>query len=113
MCYFLEKKDRQAALDAFKQYKAWAENQTGKHIMTLCTDRGGEYVNRKFMEFMVSNGIAHEKTMWHTPQSNGLAERMNCTLARRQDPFSMAQTYCINYGVKHGTRQDIYLRKDW
>src|SRR5277367_4689741 len=83
MCYFLEKKDGQAALDAFKQYKAWAENQTGKRIKTLRTDSGGEYVNGEFTEFMVGNGIAHKKTTRHTPESNGLAERMNRTLAEK------------------------------
>src|SRR5271169_2402553 len=83
MCYFLKMKDGQAALDAFKQYKAWAENQTGRCIKTLRTDGGGEYINGKFMEFMVSNGIAHKKTTQDTPQSNDLAERMNCTLAEK------------------------------
>lgn len=48
MCYFLQMTEGQVALDAFKQYKAWAENQTGRHINTLCTDGGGEYVNIGF-----------------------------------------------------------------
>ena len=34
-CYFLSMKDGQAALDAFVEYKAWAENQTGQSIKTL------------------------------------------------------------------------------
>src|ERR1035438_8165794 len=32
MGYFLEKKDGQVSLDAFKKYKAWAENKTQKCI---------------------------------------------------------------------------------
>ena len=83
MCYFLKTKDGQASLDAFEQYKAWAENQTGRHIKTLCTDGGGEYVNGEFQEFLAKHGITHEKTTRHTPQSNGLAERMNRTLAEK------------------------------
>ena len=74
MCYFLKMKDRQVALDAFEQYKAWAENQMGKYIKTLYTDSGGEYVNGEFQEFLNKIGISHEKTMQHAPQSNGLAE---------------------------------------
>ena len=83
MCYFLKTKDGQAALDVFEQYKVWAENLTGMCIKTLCTDTGGEYVNGEFLEFLAKNGIAHEKTTQHTPQSNGLAERMNHTLAEK------------------------------
>ena len=62
MCYFLEKKDGQATLAAFEKYKAWAENQTGRHIKTLHTDGGGKYVNDEFQEFLIKNGICHEKT---------------------------------------------------
>ena len=74
MCYFLQMKDGQPAMDAFKQYMAWAENQMGRHIKTLYTDGGGEYVNGEFLEFLSKNGISHKKTTQHTPQSNGLAE---------------------------------------
>src|ERR1035438_9615462 len=76
MCYFLERKDGQASLDAFKKYKAWAENQTGRHIKTLCTNGGGEYVKEEFQEFLTDNGISHEKTTRYTLQSNRLAEHM-------------------------------------
>ena len=62
MCYFLEKKDGQAALHAFKQYKTWAENQTGRHIETLHTNGGGKYANDEFQEFLIKNGISHKKT---------------------------------------------------
>ena len=83
MCYFLEKKDGQATLDAFEKYKAWAENQTGRHIKTLHTDSGGKYVNSEFQEFLIKNGISHEKTMRYSLQSNGLAKHMNRTLAEK------------------------------
>src|ERR1035438_7797740 len=83
MCYFLEKKDEQASLDAFKKYKAWVENQKGRCIKTLHTDGGGEYVNEEFRQFLTDNSISHEKTMRHTPQSNGLAKCMNRTLAEK------------------------------
>ena len=61
MCYFLKTKDGKAALDAFEEYKAWAENQMGKCIKTLQTDGGGEYVNGEFLDYMKMKGIAHEK----------------------------------------------------
>src|ERR1035438_2039342 len=68
MCYFLEKKDGQASLDAFKKYKAWAENQTGRCIKTLHTNGGGEYVNDELQGFLTNNSISHKKTTRHTPQ---------------------------------------------
>ena len=77
MCYFLEKNDGQATLDAFEKYKAWAENQTGRCIKTLHTDSSGKCVNSEFQEFLIKNGISYEKTTRHTLQSNGLAEHMN------------------------------------
>ena len=38
--YLLRSKDE--ALDAFKVFKAEVENQCGKHIKTVRSDRGGE-----------------------------------------------------------------------
>jgi hypothetical protein len=61
MCYFLKTKDGQAALDLFKQYKAWAKNQTGIHIQTICTNSDNEYINGEFLKFLSKNGISHEK----------------------------------------------------
>nr|GEZ39199.1 retrotransposon protein, putative, Ty1-copia subclass [Tanacetum cinerariifolium] len=76
--YLLRSKDE--AFDSFKIYKAEVENQLGKKIKILRSNRGGEYFMREFDTFCEENGIKHERTSPYTPQQNGLAERKNRTL---------------------------------
>ena len=45
MMFFLKHKDEQ--FDAFKTYKAWAERQTGRKLITICTNRGGEFLSKE------------------------------------------------------------------
>ncbi len=56
------------------------ENQSGKTLKAIRSDRGGEFVNWKVDAFLSSKGIAHQKTVPYSPQQNGVAERMNRTL---------------------------------
>ncbi|GJT53730.1 retrovirus-related pol polyprotein from transposon TNT 1-94, partial [Tanacetum coccineum] len=48
------------AFDSFKVYKAEVENQLGKRIKILRSDRGGEYFTGMFAAFCEENGIKHE-----------------------------------------------------
>ncbi|KAM2213096.1 hypothetical protein ACFX1S_023316 [Malus domestica] len=66
------------ALEKFKEFKAEVENQLGRSIKTLNSDRGGEF--EAFDDFCKENGIRHNYTMPYTPQQNGIAERRNRTL---------------------------------
>ena len=56
------------------------ENQTGKSIKTLRSDRGGEYLSTEFIEFLKEHGIVSQLTPPGTPQLNGVSERRNRTL---------------------------------
>lgn len=49
-------------------------------MKVLRTDNGGEYASNEFHEYCTNLGIRHQYTTPHTPQQNGLAERMNRTL---------------------------------
>ena len=40
----------------------------------------GEYLSGEFKTYLKSKGIRHELTVPHTPEQNGVAERMNRTL---------------------------------
>ena len=85
MVYILENKSSSTVLNAFKEYQAWAERQCGHKIKEMRTDRGTEYMG-DMIAYVKSQGIEHNPTAGYSPQSNGIAERMNRTL------FEMACT---------------------
>ncbi|MDD0451916.1 hypothetical protein PSZ91_23925, partial [Shigella sonnei] len=62
------------------EFKAQAENQTGKNVKTLRSDRGGEYLSTEFNHFLKEHGIASQLTPPGMPQLNGVSERRNRTL---------------------------------
>ncbi|GJW78374.1 zinc finger, CCHC-type containing protein [Tanacetum coccineum] len=68
--YLLHAKDE--ALDKFRIYKIEVELQQNDLIKILRTDRGGEYYDPVFFQFV---GIIQETTAPYTPQQNGVAER--------------------------------------
>ena len=76
--YFLENKSE--ACRQFQKFKAMVENQSGCHIKTLRTDRGGEFVSKEFNLFCEENDIRRELTTPYTPKQNGVAERKNRTV---------------------------------
>jgi hypothetical protein len=76
-------KQKSDAFDAFKKFKAFAENQTGKKIKKFRCDKGGEYISNEFIEFLDSCGIVKQYTVRNRPQQNGVAEHANRTFAER------------------------------
>ncbi|GJW75361.1 retrovirus-related pol polyprotein from transposon TNT 1-94 [Tanacetum coccineum] len=76
--YLLKSKDQ--AFETFKIYKAEVENQRGKKIQILRSDRGGEYFSTEFSSYCESQGLIHQRTTPYTPQQNGVAERKNRVL---------------------------------
>jgi transposase InsO family protein len=76
-------KRKSDAFDAFKIFKAFAENQTGRKIKKFRCDKGGEYMSNEFIGFLDSCGILKQYTVRNRPQQNGVAERANRTLAER------------------------------
>ncbi|GJX20384.1 retrovirus-related pol polyprotein from transposon TNT 1-94 [Tanacetum coccineum] len=78
-CYVYLLKSKDEAIDKFVLYKTEVENQLGKKIKVVRSDRGGEYVS-PFAELCAKHGIRHEFTAPYSPQQNGIAERKNRTL---------------------------------
>ncbi|GKB23755.1 retrovirus-related pol polyprotein from transposon TNT 1-94 [Tanacetum coccineum] len=76
--YLLKSKDQ--AFETFKIYKAEVENQRGKIIQILRSDRGGEYFSTEFFSFCESQGLIHQRTAPYTPQQNNVTERKNKVL---------------------------------
>ncbi|GJR62490.1 pol polyprotein [Tanacetum coccineum] len=78
-CYVYLLKSKDEAIDKFVLYKTEVENQLGKKIKVVRSDRGGEYV-APFAELFAKHRIRHEFTTPYSPQQNGIAERKNRTL---------------------------------
>ncbi|KAI0496428.1 hypothetical protein KFK09_022744 [Dendrobium nobile] len=49
-------------------------------ILTIHSDHGGEFENKRFRDFYEDKGISHNFSAPRTPQQNGVAERKNRTL---------------------------------
>lgn len=79
--YFLPKKS--SALDSFKEFVSEVQNFHGHNIKTFRSDGGGEFVSGDFDEFLSQNGIRRNLTVPHSPQQNGVAERMIQTLVSK------------------------------
>ncbi|GJU83576.1 retrotransposon protein, putative, ty1-copia subclass [Tanacetum coccineum] len=56
------------------------ENQHGKTIKSLRSDRGGEYMSQEFLDHLKDHGIIAHRTPPYTPQHNGVSKRRNKTL---------------------------------
>ena len=66
-----------------KEWIVVQENQSGKKVKKLRSDNGGEYVNNEMGAWLKNHGVEHQKIPKESPQSNGVAERMNRTLQDR------------------------------
>ncbi|GKA88263.1 retrotransposon protein, putative, ty1-copia subclass [Tanacetum coccineum] len=67
-------------LETFKVFQKEVENQLGKTIKSLCSDRGGEYMSQEFLDHLKEHGIIAHRTPPYTPQHNCMSEWRNRTL---------------------------------
>ena len=74
-------KAKSDTFDAFKAFKAYAENHHNAKIKMLRDDKGGEYMSNAFLEFTTAAGIERQHTVRNRPQQNGVAERANRTIS--------------------------------
>ncbi|GJY26778.1 retrotransposon protein, putative, ty1-copia subclass, partial [Tanacetum coccineum] len=73
-------KHKHDVFEMFKTFQNKVENQLGKTIKALRSDRGGEYLSQEFLDHLRSRGIISQLTPPYTPQHNGVSERRNRTL---------------------------------
>ncbi|GJY82573.1 retrotransposon protein, putative, ty1-copia subclass [Tanacetum coccineum] len=73
-------KHKHELFETFKVFKNEVENQLGKTIKAIRSDRGGEYISQEFKDYLKANGIVQQLTPPYTPQHNGVSERRNRTL---------------------------------
>ncbi|GJZ20576.1 retrotransposon protein, putative, ty1-copia subclass [Tanacetum coccineum] len=73
-------KHKHEVFETFKVFQKEVENQLGKTIKSLCSDRGGEYMSQEFLDHLKEHRIIAHHTPPYTPQHNGVSERRNRTL---------------------------------
>ncbi|GJY44757.1 retrotransposon protein, putative, ty1-copia subclass [Tanacetum coccineum] len=73
-------KHKHEVFETFKVFQKEVENQLGKTIKSLRSDRGGEYMSQEFLDHLRDHGIIAHRTPPYTPQHNGVSERRNRTL---------------------------------
>ncbi|GJY78386.1 retrotransposon protein, putative, ty1-copia subclass [Tanacetum coccineum] len=73
-------KHKHEVFETFKVFQKEVENQLGKTIKSLRSDRGGEYISQEFLDHLKEHGIIAHRTPPNTPQHNGVLERRNRTL---------------------------------
>nr|GFB57178.1 retrotransposon protein, putative, Ty1-copia subclass [Tanacetum cinerariifolium] len=67
--YLLKRKHE--VFETFKVFKNEVENQLGKTIKALRSDRGGDYISQEFKDYLKACGIVQHLTPPYTPQHNG------------------------------------------
>jgi transposase InsO family protein len=73
-------KHKSESFEKFKEFQNEVQNQLGKTIKAIRSDRGGEYLSQEFNDHLRSCGIVSQLTPPGTPQWNGVSERRNRTL---------------------------------
>nr|GEW62420.1 retrotransposon protein, putative, Ty1-copia subclass [Tanacetum cinerariifolium] len=73
-------KHKHEVFKTFNVFQKEVENQLGKTIKSLRSDRGGEYMSQEFFDHLKEHEIIAHRTPPYTPQYNGVSERRNRTL---------------------------------
>ena len=62
---------------AIKKFKARVEEESGKKLRVLRTDRGDEFTSVEFAVYCADQGVVQHHTAPYSPQQNGVVERWN------------------------------------
>jgi transposase InsO family protein len=104
-------RDKASAILALKQFLAMVRNQYNTTIKEWMSDAGREYKSEAFLKTLKDAGISIKQSAPHTPQQNGRAERLMCTLMDKAQ--SMRLNTCLpqswwEFAVLHTTH--VYNR---
>ena len=76
-------------LAKYKGYKAWMQTQYSKPIKFLQSDRGGEYLLKKFNNHLKANSTIRSLIVHDMPEENGITEWLNHTLLEHTQAMLM------------------------
>lgn len=86
-------REKSETFGKFKEYVQMCKTMFNSKPKFIRTDRGGEYIDNDFVNYMKTEGIQYNRTAPSTPQQNGVAERKNRTL------IEMARCMLIGSGM--------------
>ncbi|KAK8547477.1 hypothetical protein V6N12_031614 [Hibiscus sabdariffa] len=107
--YIYLMRHKSEALERFKEFKNEVQNQHGKSIKALRSDRGGEYLSQDFDELLKECEIVSQHTPPGTPQWNGVSERRNRTLL----DMETKGYYFYNENKVFVARTGVFLEKEF
>jgi hypothetical protein len=81
LVYFLTHKSQTGKL--LKGAILLLENQFERKVKKIQSDRGTEFVNKEFLDFLGEKGIILQTTNPYSPEQNGVAERLYRTLMEK------------------------------
>ena len=76
-------KHKSDTLNAYKDFEANCKTQHKANVKVLHSDCGGEYTRKEFVMHLKWNGTKQKLTVHDTPENNGVAERLNCTILEK------------------------------
>ncbi|KAI3735245.1 hypothetical protein L6452_14737 [Arctium lappa] len=79
------------SFEMFKEFQNEVQNQLGKSIKILRSDRGGEHLDHDFLDHLINCGIVSQLTPPGTPQWNGVSEMRNHILLDMMEPTQKPQ----------------------
>ncbi|KAG8735095.1 hypothetical protein FRC10_011005 [Ceratobasidium sp. 414] len=77
--YFI--KEKPEVQQHYKDYEVFIFNKHAKALRTVRFDNGTEYINAPLKTHIASKGTTIETTALHSSSQNGIAERLNLTIA--------------------------------
>ncbi|CAI7921209.1 unnamed protein product, partial [Closterium sp. NIES-53] len=73
-------KKSDAARVIIEVWMPMVEQESGKRVKAIRSDRGGEFLGAEFRSWLKRHGMKQQLTTAYIPQSNGVAERANRTI---------------------------------
>eukprot|EP00253_Pinus_taeda_P027235 PITA_27235 len=92
-----------------KKFKTLVEKESSCDIMTLRTDKGGEFCSSVFSNFCDTHGIKRQFTTPYTPQQNSVVERRNRTILEMARSMLQHKNVPNKFWVKQSLLLSIFL----
>ncbi|GJT28499.1 retrotransposon protein, putative, ty1-copia subclass [Tanacetum coccineum] len=106
-------KHKHEVFETFKVFKNEVENQLGKTIKALRSDRGGEYISQEFKDYLKDCGIVQQLTPPYTPQHNRVSERRNQSATRILNMVPTKKVDKTPYELWYGKVPNLSYLKVW